>query len=50
MEREGRTARKYYRGNPLSAARRSKLPQVKQKELFGEIVPDPAATKKYSTR
>jgi DNA-binding PadR family transcriptional regulator len=39
MEREGRTARKYYRATPLGR-KVIKLATVKAKELFGEIVPD----------
>jgi DNA-binding PadR family transcriptional regulator len=39
MERDGRTARKYYRATPLGR-KAIKLAVVKAKELFGEIVPD----------
>jgi PadR family transcriptional regulator PadR len=44
MEREGRTARKYYRATPLGR-RAIKLATVKAKELFGEIVPDQRHTR-----
>ena len=39
MERDGRTARKYYRTNALGH-KAIKLATAKAKELFGEIVPD----------
>ena len=38
-EREGRTARKYYRATPLGR-KAIKLVTVKAKQLFGEIVSD----------
>jgi PadR family transcriptional regulator PadR len=39
MEREGRTARKYYRATPLGR-KAIKLATAKARELFSEIVPD----------
>lgn len=49
MEREGRTARKYYRATSLGR-KAIKLATVKAKELFGEIVPDQHQPKKSSKR
>jgi PadR family transcriptional regulator, regulatory protein PadR len=45
IEREGRTARKYYRATPLGR-KASKLATVKAKELFGEIVPRQGQSKR----
>jgi PadR family transcriptional regulator PadR len=49
MQREGRTARKYYRATPLGR-KAIKLATVKAKELFGEIVPDQRHTKTMKKR
>ena len=49
MEREGRTARKYYRATPLGR-KAIKLATVKAKELFGEIVPDQRQLKRTGRR
>jgi PadR family transcriptional regulator, regulatory protein PadR len=49
MQREGRTARKYYRATPLGR-KAIKLATVKAKELFGEIVPDQRHAKTMKKR
>ena len=49
MEREGRTARKYYRATPLGR-NAIKLATVKARELFGEIVPDWRQSKRAKKR
>jgi len=49
MEREGRTARKYYRATPLGR-KAIKLATVKARELFGEIVPDQRQSKRAKKR
>ena len=49
MQREGRTARKYYRATPLGR-KAIKLATVKAKELFGEIVPDQRHAKTVKKR
>ena len=49
MQREGRTARKYYRATPLGR-KAVKLATVKAKELFGEIVPDQRHAKTMKKR
>jgi PadR family transcriptional regulator PadR len=49
MQREGRTARKYYRATPLGN-KAIKLATVKAKELFGEIVPDQRHAKPMKKR
>jgi PadR family transcriptional regulator PadR len=48
-ERDGRTARKYYRATPLGR-KAIKLATVKAKELFGEIVPDQRQPKRARNR
>jgi PadR family transcriptional regulator PadR len=49
LEREGRTARKYYRATRLGR-RAIKWATVKAKELFGEMVPDRQQRKRTSNR
>jgi PadR family transcriptional regulator, regulatory protein PadR len=49
MEREGRTARKYYRATPLGR-KAIKLAAVKARELFGEIVPGQRQSKRAKKR
>jgi PadR family transcriptional regulator PadR len=49
MQREGRTARKYYRATPLGR-KAIKLATIKAKELFGEIVPDQRHAKTMKKR
>jgi DNA-binding PadR family transcriptional regulator len=49
MEREGRTARKYYRATALGR-KAIKLATIKAKELFGEIVPDQRQPKSAKKR
>jgi PadR family transcriptional regulator PadR len=49
IEREGRTARKYYRATRLGR-RAIKLATVKARELFGEIVPDRQQRKRTNNR
>lgn len=49
MEREGRTARKYYRATPLGR-KAIKLATVKAREVFGEIVPDRRQSKRARKR
>jgi PadR family transcriptional regulator, regulatory protein PadR len=49
LEREGRTARKYYRATPLGR-KAIKLATAKAKELFGEIVPDQRRPKRTGKR
>ena len=49
MQREGRTARKYYRATPLGR-KAIKLATVKAKELFGEVVPDQRHAKTMKKR
>jgi PadR family transcriptional regulator, regulatory protein PadR len=49
MEREGRTARKYYRAT-APGRKAIKLATVKAKELFGEIVPDQRQPKRKAKR
>jgi DNA-binding PadR family transcriptional regulator len=48
-EREGRTARKYYRATALGR-KAIKLATIKAKELFGEIVPDQRQPKSAKKR
>jgi DNA-binding PadR family transcriptional regulator len=49
MEREGRTARKYYRATPLGR-KAIKLATVKAGELFGETVRDQRQPKRAKKR
>jgi DNA-binding PadR family transcriptional regulator len=49
MQREGRTARKYYRATALGR-KAIKLATVKAKELFGEIVPDQRQPRRTAKR
>ncbi len=49
VERQGRTARKYYRATSFGR-KAIKLATVKAKELFGEIVPDKRRPKRPDKR
>ena len=49
LERDGRTARKYYRATPLGR-KAIRLASVKAKELFGEIVPDQRPPRRANNR
>jgi len=48
-ERDGRTARKFYRATPLGVEALA-IARAKARELFGEIMHDPRASKKTASR